>query len=116
MFNRSKKKTLPPFIWLFILAPLLLTACQSTGKKASLEPYHGHGSTALRGIIVTDFAPDGTLWRLFPTNKNIFVEYSTDLGRSFSQSFKVNPEQQKINIWAENPPIIKVSRSGRIHV
>ena len=116
MFNRSKKKTLPPFIWLFILAPLLLTACQSTGKKASLTPYHGHGSTALRGIIVTDFAPDGTLWRLFPTNKNIFVEYSTDLGRSFSQSFKVNPEQQKINIWAENPPIIKISRSGRIHV
>jgi len=116
MFNRSKKKTLPPFIWLFILAPLLLTACQSTGKTASLEPYHGHGSTALRGIIVTDFAPDGTLWRLFPTNKNIFVEYSTDLGRSFSQSFKVNPEQQKINIWAENPPIIKISRSGRIHV
>jgi hypothetical protein len=116
MFNRSKKKTLPPFIWLFILAPLLLTACQSTGKKASLTPYHGHGSTALRGIIVTDFAPDGTLWRLFPTDKNIFVEYSTDLGRSFSQSFKVNPEQQKINIWAENPPIIKISRSGRIHV
>jgi hypothetical protein len=116
MFNRSKKKTLPPFIWLVILAPLLLTACQSTGKKASLTPYHGHGSTALRGIIVTDFAPDGTLWRLFPTDKNIFVEYSTDLGRSFSQSFKVNPEQQKINIWAENPPIIKISRSGRIHV
>jgi hypothetical protein len=116
MFNRSKKKTSPPFIWLVILAPLLLTACQSTGKKASLEPYHGHGSTALRGIIVTDFAPDGTLWRLFPTDKNIFVEYSTDLGRSFSQSFKVNPEQQKINIWAENPPIIKISRSGRIHV
>ena len=116
MFNRSKKKTLPPFIWLVILAPLLLTACQSTGKKASLTPYHGHGNTALKGIIVTDFAPDGTLWRLFPTDKNIFVEYSTDLGRSFSQSFKVNPEQQNINIWAENPPIIKVSRSGRIHV
>ena len=116
MFKRSKKKTSLQFIWFFILAPLLLTACQSTGKIASLKPYHDHGSAALKGIIATDFAPDGTLWRLFPTDKNIFVEYSTDLGRSFSRSFKVNPKQQKINIWAENPPIIKVSRSGRIHV
>ncbi|MEO1867083.1 MAG: sialidase family protein [Methylococcales bacterium] len=116
MLKYFQKPTPSQFIWLFILAPLLLTACQSTGKTASLNPYHGHGSTALKGIIVTDFAPDGTLWRLFPTNKNIFVEHSTDLGHSFSRSFKVNPEQQKINIWAENPPIIKVSRSGRIHV
>ncbi|MDP7537551.1 MAG: sialidase family protein [Methylococcales bacterium] len=116
MLKYFQKPMPSQFTWLFILAPLLLTACQSTGKNASLNPYHEHGKTALKSIIATDFAPDGTLWRLFPTEKNIFVDYSTDLGHSFSQPFKVNPKKQKINIWAENPPIIKVSRNGRIHV
>jgi len=113
--NCENKKKLSVIVFL-VLTSLFLTACQSPSKVTLLNNSHGHESHALKGIIPTTFGPDGTLWRLFPTEKNIFVEYSTDLGRSFSQPFKVNPDEQKINIWAENPPIIKVSHSGRIHV
>ena len=103
--NCENKKKLSVIVFL-VLTSLFLTACQSPSKVTLLNNSHGHESHALKGIIPTTFGPDGTLWRLFPTEKNIFVEYSTDLGRSFSQPFKVNPDEQKMNIWAENPPII----------
>lgn len=66
--------------------------------------------------IAVDFGPDGRLWRLIPTPDAMYVDYSTDQGQHFSAPLRVNLQDQKINAWAENPPAIQVSKSGRIHV
>ena len=66
--------------------------------------------------VALDFGPDGRLWRLIPTEDNVYVDYSTDLGLTYSQPVRVNKVAQEINAWPENPPVIAVSKSGRIHV
>jgi len=47
---------------------------------------------------------------------NVYVDYSTDLGKTFSVPVLVNKESQIIKVSGENRPGIVVDRSGRIYV
>ena len=92
----------------------MLIGCQSSsliGRVNSDDALYIVGSS-----VAVGFGPDGRLWRLIPSEESVTVDYSDDLGRSFKQPVKVNQSAQKINAWPENPPVITVSESGRIHV
>jgi hypothetical protein len=51
-----------------------------------------------------------------PEKKHVYVDYSTDLGKSFSSPVVVNKESQAIKVSGENRPGIVVDHDGRITV
>lgn len=69
------------------------------------------------GLFVTSaFGPDDRLWRVVPEKWHVYVDYSTDLGKTFSAPVRVNSEPQRIKVSSENRPGIAVDSSGRIYV
>lgn len=69
------------------------------------------------GLYVSaSFGPDGRLWRVIPEKRHVYVDYSTDLGKTFSTPVIINSESQRIKVSGENRPGISVDRSGRIYV
>jgi len=94
-----------------IIAVLLLSSCQST-----ITDSNQLRSKILRSTVSVNFAPDGTLWRLTPTQQAIYIDHSNDNGKTYSAPVKINQKNQRISVWPENPASIKVSPSGRINV
>jgi len=94
-----------------IITVLLLSSCQST-----ITDSNQLRSKILRSTVSVDFAPDGTLWRLTPTQQAIYIDHSNDNGKTYSAPVKINQKNQRISVWPENPASIKVSPSGRINV
>ena len=111
-FNKKKKDTGLLFTT-FLISSLFLFSCQSTANKTEIKnfPHEILGST-----VSTSFAPDGRLWRLIPTKKAIYVDFSNDYGDTYSKPTRVNKIEQKISVWPENPPAIQISNSGRINI
>lgn len=69
------------------------------------------------GLFVTAaFGPDDRLWRVVPEKWHVYVDYSTDLGKTFSAPVRINRESQRIKVSGENRPGIAVDRSGRVSV
>ncbi len=84
----------------------------SKGGTADYTHYHQGG-----GMRVTaTFGPDGRLWRIVPEKRFIYVDYSTDLGKSFSMPVRINRQPQHIKASRQNRPDIAVDHSGRITV
>lgn len=103
-----------PFYQVFSL--LLVLSMGITGCN-TLSGYTSGGSQANMVLYVAaDFGPSGRLWRLTPYANAIKVDYSEDLGKTFSEPVKVNSMPQAIQAWKEEPPVIRVDRQGRIHV
>lgn len=99
---------------ILVLASLSwITACQHGATPLYNKPLV---EQALNASVYADFAPDGRLWRLIPTENAVFLQMSLDNGKSYGQAVRVNAEDQDINVWPENPPIVAVAPSGRIHV
>lgn len=94
------------------ICSILFISGQQVALATKITPSQAFVGTTL----AVDFAPDGRLWRLLPTSHAIYVDYSIDQGKHFSAPIKINHLPQKITAWAENPPLIKVSKSGMIHV
>lgn len=75
--------------------------------------HYPHGG----GLFVTaTFGPDGRLWRIVPEKWHVYVDYSTDLGKTFSTPVRINSESQRVKASGENRPGIAVDGSGRIYV
>ena len=75
--------------------------------------HYPHGG----GLVVgAAFGPDGRLWRVVPEKWHVYVDYSTDLGKTFSAPARINPEKQRIKVSGDNRPGIAVDRSGKIYV
>ena len=70
----------------------------------------------IKNTLAVTFSQNGTLWRLLPADNFVYLDYSKDLGKSYSPPVKVNQQAQKISAWPENPPAILVTKSGRILV
>lgn len=71
------------------------------------------GQESTTGIVVsTTFGPDGRLWRLTSSKDFVYVDYSTDLGSTFSDPVPVNPSPQRIRSFKEDRPSIAVDRGG----
>ena len=74
---------------------------------------HSQGSSL---YVTATFGPDNHLWRIVPDKWHIYVDYSTDLGKTFSTPVRVNKEQQRIKVSGENRPGIVVDNNGKITV
>ena len=111
-FIKNKNGTRFSFTKIFI-SLLFLYGCQTTANETKIKnfPHDILGST-----VSISFAPDGRLWRLIPTKKAIYVDFSTDFGGTYSKPTRVNKTEQKISVWPENPPAIQISTSGRINI
>jgi hypothetical protein len=66
--------------------------------------------------VTATFGPDERLWRIVPEKKFIYVDYSTDLGKTFSAPVRINRQPQRIKVSRQNRPDIIVDHSGRIFV
>jgi len=95
------------------LFALTIYGCQNVAKPLQGNALEEH---ALNASIEAAFGPDGRLWRLIPTENAVFLQSSTDNGKNYSQAVRVNSKDQIINVWPENPPIVEIGRSGRIHI
>jgi len=98
------KKILP--IYLLLLLPMSFSYAAHNNLPVKI----------IKNTLAVSFAPDGTLWRLLPAKDFVYLDYSKDLGKTFSLSVKVNQQAQKISAWPENPPAILVTISGRVLV
>lgn len=109
----SKHHAKPIITAATLLLTVFLGGCQSGAKS-----FHDHPTSEqlLRTSISANFAPDGRLWRLTPTPNAVFIQSSTDNGKTYSHAVRVNPDDQHIDAWPENPPIVEVAPSGRIYV
>lgn len=102
-----------------LLAFGLLTACGlDFNERPRLSESGSRGSypetTSIH--IAAAFGPDGTLWRVAAGRRHVYVDRSTDSGRTFSTPVAVNREPQRIKVDSENRPDIAVDRRGRIYV
>jgi len=103
---------------LLIISAFTLSACSHVDTdhlKAGTADYSHYPAGG--GLFVTAaFGPDGRLWRIVPEKHYVYVDYSTDLGKTFSVPVLINAEAQHIKVSGENRPGIAVDRSGRIYV
>lgn len=103
---------------LLTISILILSACSSANQdhlKAGSTDYSHYPAGG--GLFVTAaFGPDGRLWRVVPEKHHVYVDFSTDRGKTFSTPVLINPKEQHIKVSGENRPGIAVDRSGRIYV
>lgn len=117
-FMTTKKLNMSFFGSLLLISALMLSACSHVNQdylKAGTSDYSHYPAGG--GLFVsTAFGPDGRLWRIVPEKHQVYVDYSTDLGKTFSPPVLVNSETQQIKVSGENRPGIAVDRTGRIYV
>jgi hypothetical protein len=103
---------------LLLISTFLVSACSQVNHdhlKAGTSDYSHYPAGG--GLFVsTTFGPDGRLWRIVPEKHQVYVDYSTDLGKTFSAPVLVNNEVQKIKVSGENRPGIAVDRTGRVYI
>ena len=93
---------------------MLLAGCQATANNIEIKEKYSYEIPS--HTVTVNFAPDGRLWRLIPTKQAVYVNFSSDFGRTYSTPVRINKLDQKISAWPENPPAIEISNSGRINV
>lgn len=101
---------------LLFLGTLTWAACGQYHQnvlKAGVADYHHYPEGGDLFVSAT-FGSDGRLWRIVPEKQHVHVDYSTDLGKTFSPPVLINKESQRIKASGENRPGIAVDRSGRI--
>ena len=104
--------------YLVLISTLALSACSHVNQnylKSGAADY-SHYPEGGGQIVTAAFGPDKRLWRIVPEKKHVYVDYSTDLGKTFSAPVLINKESQLIKVSGENRPAIAVDRSGRITV
>ncbi len=103
---------------ILLLGVFALSGCSQLNHdhlKAGTADYSHYPAGG--GLFVTaTFGPDGRLWRIVPEKHHVYVDYSTNLGKTFSAPVLINTENQHIKVSGENRPGIAVDRSGRIYV
>lgn len=62
------------------------------------------------------FDTHGRLWRASVKNYHVWVDYSDDLGKTFSPPALVNPQAEAIGADGENRPRIAIGKLGEVYV
>ncbi len=78
------------------------------------EDHTKHQKTTL--AVSMAFGAKGQLWRATTTDGFVWVDTSSDLGKTFNQPIKLNTESQKIGADGEARPKIAISDKGDIYV
>ncbi len=104
--------------FLLLIGLLALSACSQRHQPslmAGAADFHHYPDGG--GLFVSaTFERGGKLWRIVPEKQHVYVDYSTDFGKTFSPPVPVNPEPQTIKASGENRPGIAIDGSGRIYV
>lgn len=101
---------------ILLTGTLTLNACGPTHQpilKTGAADYR-HYPEGVNLFVTAAFGPDGRLWRIVPGKEHVYVDYSTDLGKTFSVPISINAESQRIKVSGENRPGIVVDSAGRI--
>lgn len=101
-----------------LLWVLSLAGCGTAGPSPFKPGAGGFGQYPAGGglYVSATFGPDGRLWRVVPEKQHVYVDYSTDLGKTFSIPVAINPDRQKIKAGAEGRPSIAVDPANRVYV
>ena len=103
---------------LILIIAVFLTACSHSHHdhlKAGFSDYSHYVNGG--GLFVgTTLSPDNRLWRVVPEKNYVYVDYSSDMGKTFSAPVPVNKESQIIKVSGENRPGIVVDGLGHIYV
>jgi hypothetical protein len=103
---------------LLLLSALALNGCSHDVQdhlKAGTADYSHYPAGG--GLFVgAAFSADGRLWRVVPEKQHVYVDYSTDLGKTFSAPVLINAQAQHIKVSGENRPGIAVDGTGKIYV
>ncbi|NQZ11678.1 MAG: hypothetical protein HRT35_31390, partial [Algicola sp.] len=91
------------------LVPLILVLL--SGQSTAHEK-HAHKEKAscvaadvtCAKTVTSEFAPDGTLWRLWTGDQHMFYSVSSDKGKHFGEPVKVDIKAEKISSRGENRP------------
>jgi len=94
---------------------LLAIFCTLLSLNAFAHEAHTMGSKSTLAISVA-FDSNGKLWRASVRNGFVLVDASEDLGKSFSESVKVNQSEQKIGADGEARPKIAIDSKGNIYL
>lgn len=94
---------------------LLAIFCTLLSLNAFAHEAHTMGSKNTLAISVA-FDSNGKLWRASVRNGFVLVDASEDLGKSFSESVKVNQSEQKIGADGEARPKIAIDSKGNIYL
>ncbi len=97
---------------IFLICLIFSYGCQ-IANNATLEQ---SSDDILNSTVSVNFAPNGRLWRVTPSQHAVYVDYSNDNGKTYIKRVKINQHDQKISAWPENPPAIEISKSGRINI
>lgn len=92
----------------------LLSCAQTSTQLMVSGANHAHPHGGLQ--VAAAFGPDGKLWRATPDKQHIYVDYSTDQGKTFAAPVIINPESQRIKTSGENHPGIAVDHAGNVYV
>ncbi|MGZ4999678.1 MAG: sialidase family protein [Methylomonas sp.] len=106
---------LPVPLYVFVL--LMLSACADqhyTTKAGGADYSHYPQGGGL--YVASAFDQQGRLWRVVPEKGHVYVDYSTDLGKTFSAPVRVNQEAERIKVSGENSPNIAVDKAGLIYI
>lgn len=113
-----------------ILAPLAV-ALSSTTAPVHAHPHGHHSPAAETGVHCAKDAPvsvacaksvtpvfdaNGTLWITWQDRGHVYVQHSSNDGRSFSDPVAVNAEPEPVDDRGEDRPRIAVGPDGEIYV
>jgi len=94
---------------------LLAIFCTLLSLNAFAHEAHTMPQKSTLAISVA-FDSNGKLWRASVRNGFVLVDASEDLGKSFSESVKVNQSEQKIGADGEARPKIAIDSKGNIYL
>ena len=106
------------FGYLLLTGTLALSTASYSDHFDSKSGPADYKHTSHRGglIVAAVFGPDDRLWRVMQDKKHVYIDYSTDFGKTFSAPVRINSESQRIKASTENRPGIAIDGSGRIFV
>jgi hypothetical protein len=116
-FSRIRLPAWAGILTLILGGILLASGCATEpgGALKSGGSDYGHYPSGGGLYVSAAFGPDGRLWRVVPEKRHVYVDYSTDQGKTFSAPVALNAEAQRIKVSGENRPGIAVDPAGRIY-
>ncbi|MCI0653605.1 MAG: glycoside hydrolase [Methylococcaceae bacterium] len=95
---------------------ILIGCAAGVSSHDSAAGYARYPDLAVKLPVSAAFGPDRKLWRVVSTDDRVYVDYSTDYGKSFSPPVAVHAERIPIRSRSEYRSQIAVDSAGRIYV
>lgn len=101
---------------LHALATLLAAALALSLAGCAMDRARTRGAGSAAAPVAAAFGSDGRLWRVTADTQHVYVDASSDLGKSFGRPVAVNRQAQSIRVSNDDRPHIVVDKAGRIWV